>query len=150
MRLRRSGIHGKGLFALRDIPKGTRIIEYTGRRITKAASDRLVDEQWARGRIYVFEVTRRYDLDGDTPTNLAKFVNHSCEPNAESDVIRGRVWILALRDVAKGEEVAYDYNFDFDEHPQPCSCGAAACRGWIVGEDEVAKLRRWLRRRGRG
>lgn len=147
VRLRHSRIHGNGLFAQEPIAKGTRIIEYVGLRVTKAESERRMDLQARRGKYYMFELNKRHDLDGSVRRNLARFANHSCRPNCESDVIRGRVWIIAERDIRPGEEITYDYNFDFDGEPVRCRCRAKKCRGYIVGEDEMPALRRWLKKR---
>ena len=131
--VRRSKIHGTGVFAKKDIPQGARIIEYVGERITKAESDRRADIPLERhkensecGAVYIFTLNQRHDIDGYVPYNTARFINHSCNPNAESDIIRGKIWIIALRDIKKGEEVTYNYNYDYDSHEDhPCRCGIA-------------------------
>jgi uncharacterized protein len=148
VRRRRSGIHRWGLYATRDLSKGERVVEYTGDRVSKTESDRRADRQLKRGRLYMFELNQRVDLDGDVPGNVAKYANHSCDGNCETDVIRGRVWILARRPIRAGDEITYDYNLDFDPPPQRCRCGTAKCRGWIVASSEMPKLRRWLERNG--
>ena len=145
-----SKIHSKGIFAKKDIPEGTRIIEYVGEKITKAESDRRADIPLKRakknkkyGAVYIFELNKRYDLDGDVPYNTAKYINHSCNPNCETDIIRGRIWIIALRDIQKGEEISYNYGYgyeDFQEHK--CECGADNCVGYILDEDHWPKLKR--------
>jgi len=146
----RSGIHGRGLFARRDIPAGTRVIEYVGERVTKAESDRRDGLRCARARrggdgcVYIFELNQRHDLDGRVPWNLARLINHSCAPNCEPQIIRGHVWIVALRDIAAGEELSYDYGFDachWREHP--CRCGAPECIGHIVRRNQRWRVRRW-------
>jgi hypothetical protein len=147
--LLRSGIHGTGLVARKPIGRGTRILEYFGEKVTKAEGARRQERQARRRRHYVFELNARHDIDGSVRRNIARFANHSCDPNCESDVIRGRIWIIAMKDILPGEEVTYDYNFDFDDEPVRCRCGAAKCRGFIVGEDDLPALRRWLKKRGR-
>ncbi|MBI4394022.1 MAG: SET domain-containing protein-lysine N-methyltransferase [Euryarchaeota archaeon] len=149
VRLVRSGIHGRGLVAGRPIGKGERVIEYVGERVTKAEGARRQEEQAKRRRHYIFELNARHDIDGSVRRNIARFANHSCDPNCESDVIRGHIWIIALQDIARGEEITYDYNFDFDDEPVRCRCGAKKCRGFIVGEDDQGLLRRWMARRQR-
>ncbi|HUR57386.1 MAG TPA: SET domain-containing protein-lysine N-methyltransferase [Opitutaceae bacterium] len=146
---RRSSIHGRGVFARRAIPDGTRIIEYTGERITKAEARRREAQRLERhrrsgdGSVYVFVLNRRHDLDGRLGRSLARFINHSCAPNCRSEVTRGRVWIVARRDIAAGEELTYDYGFPLGEwRLHPCRCGAARCAGFIVGQANRWRLRR--------
>ncbi len=153
VRRRRSAIHGSGLIAARFIPAGTRIIEYVGERITKAEADRREAVRLAQrasgrdGCVYVFELNRRHDIDGDVPWNPARLINHSCAANCEPEVIRGRIWIIALRDIAAGEELGYDYGFDLaDWREHPCLCGTAACTGYIVKKSQRWRVRRLLAR----
>lgn len=142
-----SALHGQGLFAARDLPKGTPIIEYVGKRIPKKTGDRLADKEWASGRVYIFELSRRVDLNGNLKSNIARLANFSCEPNAESfNQDSRRIWIRALRDIKDGEEITYDYNFPFREPPPACQCGAKRCRGFMVGEEHVAELHEWMER----
>ncbi|MGJ3242513.1 MAG: SET domain-containing protein [Opitutales bacterium] len=149
----RSPIHGRGLYARRAIPAGTRIIEYTGEKITKAESVRRAEAWDAKARrrggglVYIFELNKRYDLDGNIAGNIAKYINHSCEPNCESEVIRGRIWIVTIRDIAAGEELYYDYGYDLEHFmDHPCLCGTDSCVGFIVREDQRKKLKSILRR----
>jgi len=152
--VRESGIHQKGLFARRDIPVNTRIIEYIGEKIIKTESERRRDEQDEKGRstgdgtVYVFIVNSRYDIDGNVQGNAAKYANHSCNPNACTDVRKGRVWLRAARDIAKDEEIVYDYGFDLDFwEVNPCRCGAENCVGYIVAEEHRVKLKRKIKAR---
>lgn len=141
--IKESAIHSLGIFARTDIPAETRIIEYVGDKITKAESNRRADIPLTRhkadqrfGAVYIFDLNKRYDLDGDVPHNAAKYINHSCGPNCEAVNIRGHIWIMALRDIKAGEELTYNYGYDsedFDEHP--CRCGSPRCVGYIVNED---------------
>jgi len=149
-----SKIHRHGLFAAHDIPKGTLVIEYVGHRLTKAQGwDRAVSWQekahgTSKGAVYVFELNKRYDIDGNVPWNVARHINHSCEPNCEPEIKRGHIWIVALRDIAAGDELTYDYGYDFDlwdEHP--CRCGTASCLGYIVGKQHRWRLRRLLEKK---
>jgi len=152
--VRASGIHNKGLFASRDIPGETRIIEYIGEKVTKAESERRANLQDEKGResgegtVYTFIINDRYDIDGNVPWNDARFANHSCDPNAYTDVIKGRVWLIATRDIKEGKEIVYDYGFDLSYwKDHPCRCGAKRCLGYLVGEDYRAKLKRKLKAR---
>jgi SET domain-containing protein len=150
-----SSIHHKGVFATKDIPKGTYVIEYVGEKITKEESDRRADETLQeshdnvkKGAVYIFELDKKYDLDGDVSYNLAKYINHSCEPNCESQNIDGHIWIIASRDIKKGEEITYDYGYDIDDYENhPCRCGAPSCPGYIVSADKRDKLRRILQKK---
>jgi len=149
--LGRSGVHGYGLFARDFIPQGWRIIEYLGERITKAEAERREEKRLARleaggdGCVYVFELNQRYDIDGSVDWNLARRINHSCAPNCEAQNIRGHIWIVALRDLAPGEELNFDYGFSYSEwRLHPCGCGAAQCVGYIVTSSQRWRVRKAL------
>lgn len=149
LRLGRSGVHGWGLFARDFIPRGERVIEYVGERITKAEAERREDARLARlaaggdGCVYVFELRGRHDIDGAVPWNPARRINHSCAPNCESEEDRGHIWIVARRDIAPGEELTYDYGFSLAEsRHHPCRCGAADCVGVIVERGQRWRVRR--------
>lgn len=146
---RQSAIHGSGVYAREAIPDGTRVIEYTGERITKAEARRRETQRLARQRaggdasVYIFELNQRYDLDGRTRRNIARLINHSCAPNCRVETIRGRIWIIARRDIAVGDELTFDYGFRFSEWPRhPCRCGSPRCPGFIVAGDQRWRLRR--------
>ena len=150
--VRSSGIHNKGLFAIRDIPEDTKIIEYIGEKIIKAESERRANLQDERGRetgegtVYMFTLNDRYDIDGNVSYNAARYANHSCDPNAHTDVKKGRVWLYASRDIKKGEEILYDYGFELDSwEDYPCLCGSKRCVGYIVAEEYRPKLKRKLK-----
>lgn len=154
---KRSGIHGFGIFAKTDIAKGSKIIEYVGEKITKAESDRrgpkLVEyakKHHESGAVYIFELNKRYDIDGHVSYNLAKYINHSCDPNCETEIIRGHIWISAIKDIKKGEELFYNYGYDLDTfEDHPCKCGSSRCVGYIVDEDHWPKLKEVLAERKR-
>ena len=144
-----STIHGRGVYARELIPDGTPVIEYTGERITKAEAARRETQRLARQRrggddsVYVFNLTRRHDLDGRTRRNVARLINHSCAPNCRIEVTRGRVWITARRDIPAGAELTFDYGFAFAEWPlHPCRCGSPRCPGFIVNSAQRWRLRR--------
>ena len=143
---KKSNIHNLGAYAARDIRKGTRIIEYIGQPITKKkAAAELQD-----GNGYVFTINKFFDIDGSVRWNPARYINHGCDANAESDVIEDRVWILATRTIRKGEEVLYNYNYDLvDAFDNPCRCGAENCVGYIVDNDYWPKLRRMIKKRAK-
>ena len=151
--IRDSPIHGRGLIATRKIPKGTRVIEYVGEKITKKESDRRGEAQYERaqetgeGGVYLFTLNKRYDVDGNVSWNAARLINHSCEPNCETDIIKGRIWVISTREIEKGEELFYNYGFDLDyfEH-HPCLCGTDSCVGFIVAEEHWKKLKKKLKK----
>jgi uncharacterized protein len=154
--LKRSSIHSQGVFAACDIAKGTRIIEYVGERITRAEGQRRTLAEYERhlnnpslGAVYVYEVTKRHSIDGNVPYNTARHVNHSCDPNADSDVIRGKIWIIAIKDIKAGEEITYNYGYDFIEEEyteHPCRCGTKRCVGFILHKDVWPQLRKALKK----
>lgn len=151
--VRSSSIHNRGIFARTDIPRDTPIIEYIGEKITKAESQRRGDALINRSKksggaaVYIFTLNQRYDLDGAKGRNPARYINHSCAPNCEAYVIRGRIWIYSLRDIKAGEELTYNYGFDietWDEHP--CRCGTDRCVGFIVDEQQWPLLLKKLKK----
>ncbi len=112
---------GLGLFALEPIPKGKKIIEYVGRVLTGEPDD-------ATSGQYIFNLSKKVDIDGAPRWNIARYANHSCRPNAESDVIKGHVWVKSKKAIAKGEEIVYDYGKEFfDEHIKPKGCRCVKC-----------------------
>jgi uncharacterized protein len=142
--VRRSPIHGRGVFALRRIPKGTRIIEYEGERIDDAqALVRYPELMDAENHTFVFEVAPDLNIDGGSGGNSSRFINHSCDPNCETLDEDCRIFVEAIRDIAPGEELTYDYNIDAGEpitpavkRRWPCRCGGANCRGTVLVPSE--------------
>jgi len=138
--VRSSVIQGKGGFALRPIPRGTRVIEYTGERIDHAEADaRYDDAVMRRHHTYLFTVDDRTVIDAAVNGNAARFINHSCEPNCAPVIEGGGVFIEARRDIAPGEELSYDYALPRtggeDEETgerYACRCGARRCRGTML------------------
>jgi len=149
---KKSSIDNKGVFAKTDIPKGTRVIEYIGKKVTKKQSEIIADEQYEKGQkfksvghVYLFDLNKKYDLDGNIPTNTAKYINHSCEPNCEPQIIAGHIWIIAKKNIKKGEELTYDYGFDYDHYKEhKCRCGSKKCIGYIVAKKHHKKVLRDL------
>jgi len=127
-----SYIHGMGMFASRDLKRGTMVIEYLGQKIDKRESLRRCEEN----NFYIFALDDLHDLDGDVGWNPAKFINHSCSPNCEAELIDGHVWIVARRDIHIGEEITFNYGYDLGSYQEhPCRCGSAECVGYIVAEE---------------
>lgn len=146
---RSSQVHGRGVFATRDIPAGTRIMEYGGEIITKKEAEKRGAAQLelalrtGDASVYIFILDERYDIDGSFEWNSARLVNHSCAPNCETEICEEtRIWVVALRDIAKGEELFYDYHFDMDSfEDHPCRCGAPDCLGYIVSRDHWEEVK---------
>jgi SET domain-containing protein len=135
--IRQSQIHSHGCYATRPIRKGTLIIEYVGLPMSYEQADDLYDD---------FENTYLFGLDGGKLIidgyGVAAFVNHSCAPNCETDQIKGKMWIIALRDIAAGEELTYDYNLFDGEDDARCLCGSEKCRGSLYSASHLRKLAR--------
>ncbi len=115
---------GLGLFATTHIPAGRRIIEYTGKLITNEEVER---RKYGK---YFFGVDDKYSIDGSDRANTARYINHSCRPNADAFVSGRRVWIWSKREIRPGEEITYDYGKEyFDDHIRPVGCKCAKCNG---------------------
>jgi len=145
---RRSPVHGNGVFAVRDLAEGEKIIEYKGEVISwKEALRRHPHDPAQPNHTFYFHIDDGHVIDGNVNGNAARWINHSCEPNCEADEVDGRVYIKALRDIAAGEELNYDYGLIIDEpytekllSEFPCYCGSAQCRGTLLSpkDDEDA------------
>ena len=140
--VRNSGIHGRGVFALRQIRKGTRIVEYTGERISNKEADRRYDDtRMKRHHTFLFTLDSKTVIDGaiETGGGDASYINHSCEPNCEAVITGKKIFIHALRGIEPGAELAYDYQYERTgkndaelEKFYVCHCGAPSCRGSIM------------------
>lgn len=139
--VRKSAIHGRGVFALTRISKGSRIIEYRGERISsKEADARYAEEHEDSPHTMLFAIDADIVIDATRRGNSARWINHSCEPNCETTDESGRIFIEARRDIYPGEELTYDYNLILDERhtpalkrAHPCFCGKPRCRGTMLG-----------------
>jgi len=140
--IRPSPIQGLGAFATEHIPGGIRLIEYAGERLTpEEAEARYPDDEDDRHHTFLFAIDDDFVIDAAVGGNEARFINHSCDPNCDAVVDGERIWIETIRDVAPGEELAYDYAFVLEERhtpaakrKYPCNCGAATCRGTILAK----------------
>ena len=138
--VRNSPIHGRGVFAARNIPAETCIMEYKGRRITDdEASERGSSDPNNPYHTFFFSLEDGRLIDGGDRGNDARWINHSCEPNCEAREENGRVFIYALRDLKRGEELYYDYGLFIEERytaklkqAYACHCGTASCRGTML------------------
>lgn len=137
---RRSAIQGRGVFATRDIARGMRLIEYTGERISEdEADERYPFDDEERHHTFLFRLEDGNVIDAGPRGSIAKYINHSCDPNCEAVEEDGRIFIDAIRKIPKGTELVYDYNFILDEphtpankRLYPCNCGSRKCRGTIL------------------
>ena len=145
--VRTSPIHGQGMFARRTISEGTRVIEYAGEVISEGEGDARYDErsmEWHH--TFLMALADGRCIDAAVGGNAARIINHSCEPNCQAVEVDGRVWIEALRPIAAGEELSYDYAYERqegdDESFYRCRCGASACRGTILAPATAPRRQR--------
>jgi uncharacterized protein len=114
---------GHGLFAARAIRRGEFVIEYTGKKIPTKMADALPTR-------YLFEIDSHWTIDGSPHSNIARYINHSCDPNCETDIVDDRIIISAVRDIEEGEELTFDYGEEyFDEFIKPKGCKCGRCIG---------------------
>lgn len=156
--LRKSAIQGLGAFATRRIRKGKRIIEYTGERISQGEADkRYDDEAMSRHHTFLFTLDEDTVLDAAVDGNEARFINHSCDPNCQALIEDGKIFIYALKDIAPGTELVYDYAYEraegMDEESEKlyvCRCGSKNCRGTILAPPAPPKKARKKARPAKG
>jgi len=149
IQVRNSPIHGRGVFAVAPIKKGTRLLEYKGKRLTHKEADKLYGGGAESGHTFLFTLNDDYVIDANQEGNSARWINHSCAPNCESicesaeddDPMHDRVFIEALRNIKPGEELAYNYLITLEEAHTPrlkkiweCRCGAKNCSGTMLAK----------------
>ena len=142
-KIKKSNIDNKGLYARQNIKDRTKIIEYKGRLITKKQVE--LNPKFDNDKaIYLFNINKIYDLDGDFKYNTARLINHSCDPNCEVSGTGLKVWVYAIKNIKKGEELTYDYGFGFDEYYKdfPCKCRSKKCVGYIVREGSRWRIKK--------
>jgi SET domain-containing protein len=128
MEVRPSKIHRYGVYALQRIPANRKVIEYTGERLNRREAKRRSNDKLT----YLFELDSYWTVDGAVGGSGAEIINHSCEPNLVSRIMKGHILYMSLRAIRPGEELTVDYNFTRNEgHTTRCSCGARLCRGFI-------------------
>jgi hypothetical protein len=143
--VRKSRIHGRGVYALRHIPKGTRIVEYLGERIPHEVADARYEAKGDDdGHTFLFVVDDKICIDAGVDGNDARFINHACDANCETEIEGGRVFIDALRDIKPGEELGYDYSLTWVSTDDPdelalytCRCGSPKCRGTMLDPESL-------------
>lgn len=139
--VRNSPIHGRGVFAVTAIPKGARILEYTGERMSHAEADRRYGAMHeGSSHTMLFAATDKVVIDATRRGGPARWTNHSCSPNCEANEEDGRVFIDAIRAIRPGQELLYDYNLVLEarhtakqKREHPCHCGSRKCRGTLLG-----------------
>ena len=149
-RVKRSKVHGSGVFATKDIKKNIKIIEYIGEKVTRSEGDKRSAKRIKNylhseetGSVYIFELNKKYDIDGSPEYNKARYINHSCNPNCEIDIINGEIWISSIKKIHKGQELTYDYGYEFDKDDYKdhnCRCGEKNCIGYIISSDDWKKF----------
>ena len=134
--IKKSNIDKRGLYASKNIKAGEKIIEYVGKLISKKETESNPKFDNERD-IYLFNLNEKWDLDGDYHWNTARLINHSCNPNCEVEGKGLKLWISAIKDIKKGEELSYDYGFSYSKEDLDnfvCKCGSKNCCGYIVRE----------------
>ncbi|HYW31942.1 MAG TPA: SET domain-containing protein-lysine N-methyltransferase [Gemmatimonas sp.] len=151
--VRRSPIQGRGVFAIAPIRKGKRITEYLGEPITHEEADRRYDDNKGRHHTFLFILDDDTVLDARYQGSDARYINHSCDPNCESVIEEGHIWIEAIKAIKPETELAYDYQFEWQDEYEPediryyaCRCGSAKCRGTILKVPAYLRttVRKWL------
>mgnify|MGYP001304552940 CR=1 FL=1 len=152
-KVKKSKVHGNGVFASKEIPKNIKIIEYVGDKILKSEGDRRSESRIKKflkskktGSVYIFELNRKYDIDGFVKRNKARFINHSCNPNCEVSIEDNKIWISSIKKIFIGEELTYDYGYSFDEDytDHECLCGSRDCIGYIISQEDLKKYKKFL------
>jgi SET domain-containing protein len=151
-RVKKSNIdrNGRGLYATQDIKEGTRIIDYVGKIITKKQTEE--SERFDNSKpIYLFNLNNRYDLDGDVKSNIARLINHSCSNNCDYEGKGLKLWVVAVRNIKKNEELTCDYGFSYDsDYKQfPCKCSSKNCVGYIVREGSRWRINKKFKKTNR-
>ena len=153
---KKSKIHGTGIIATQNIKKDIKIIEYIGEKVTKKEGDKRSADRIKKyinkkneGSVYIFELNKKYDIDGSPLYNKARYINHSCNPNCEVDIIDNKIWIISIKKIKKGEELNYDYGYPFDEDDYSdhiCKCGSKNCIGYIISRDDWPKFKKYKKK----
>ena len=153
-KVKNSKIHGNGVFATKNIKKNTKIIQYIGKKVTRAEGNLRSEKRLKKflnseedGSVYIFELNSKFDIDGSYLYNKARYINHSCNPNCEVDIKNNEIWISSIKNIKKGDELSYDYGFEFDEDDfmdHKCKCGSKKCIGFVISSDDWKKYKRYL------
>jgi hypothetical protein len=136
--IRKSKIHRYGVYAEERIPANRKVIEYTGERLNRRETKRRGEGEYT----YLFTLDKYWTLDGAFGGSGAEIINHSCEANVVSRIMKGHIIYMSLRTIEPGEEITVDYNFEYVGDQTACACGASSCR--TVMERMTPKLERDL------
>ncbi len=147
IQVRKSGVHGRGVFALVDLAEGELVMEYTGEVISWDEAQRRHPHDPANpSHTFYFHIDDQHVIDGKVGGNSARWINHACEPNCEADEQGGRIFIKTLRNIPAGQELNYDYGLMIDEPytkkllaEYPCWCGSKRCRGTLLAPKDDDK-----------
>lgn len=152
--VKKSKVHGFGVFAKKPIKKNTKIIEYIGEKITKKEGDRRSAQRIKKylnskidGSVYIFELNAKFDIDGSPKYNKARYINHSCNPNCEVEIESGKIWIKSIKKIRKDEELSYDYGYEFDKDDYTdhvCKCESKKCIGYIISREAWPEYKNFL------
>ena len=155
-KVKNSKIHGTGVFATKNIKKNSNIIEYIGEKVTKSEGDKRSANRIKKylnsnktGSVYIFELNKEYDIDGSVLYNKARYINHSCDPNCEVDIIDNKIWISSIKKIKSGQELTYDYGYAFDKDDYKdhiCKCGSKKCIGYIISSDDWSKYLKHIKK----
>lgn len=155
-KVKNSKIHGRGIVATKNINKSTKIIQYVGEIVSKKEGDKRSANRIKKylksnrtGSVYIFELNKKYDIDGFFRYNKARYINHSCNPNCEVDIENNEIWISSIKKIKKGEELSYDYGFEFDKDDfkdHICKCGSKNCIGYIISSDHWQKYLKYIKK----
>ena len=155
-KVKKSKIHGSGVFSTKYIKKNTKIIQYIGEKVTRAEGNIRSEKRLKKflnskedGSVYIFELNSKFDIDGSPLYNKARYINHSCNPNCEVDIKNNEIWISSIKNIKKGDELSYDYGFEFDEDDfmdHKCKCGSRKCIGFVISSDDWNKYKKYLSR----
>ena len=155
-KVKHSKIHGHGVFATKNIKKNTKIIQYVGEKLTRSEGNKRSEQRIKKylksqktGSVYIFELNSKYDIDGSPRYNKARYINHSCNPNCEVDIVKNEIWISSIKKINAGEELSYDYGYSFDKDDykdHECKCGSRNCIGYIISSDEWSKYLKHIKK----
>ena len=142
-RKKKSNIDKRGLYATKAIKAETKIISYVGKIITQKEAEKNPKFDNKKD-IYLFDLNKKYCLDGDYSWNTARLINHSCNPNCEVEGKGLKLWIKSIKKIKKDEELTYDYGFSYDQDYKefPCTCGSQNCCGFIVREGSRWRIKK--------
>ena len=154
--VRKSKIQGRGVFATRRIRQGQRIVEYAGEHITPEEGEaRYVEGDMRRHHTFLFTLDEHTVIDGGRRGNLSRYINHSCDPNAEAIIEDDRIFIYAKRNIQPGSEILYDYQYErYPEHTEEdekfyaCLCGSPKCRGTILKAPKKQRAKKGAAKKG--